>query len=109
MPAGFDPVPNPITVTVTTAGTQIQVVSSETLVRAVTFRPRAGNTGVVYIGDDAVSSANGFELSPGEPFTIKLVAGEPALDLSDWWIDAATNGDIVDVFKLDMEIQRLHA
>lgn len=57
---------------------------------AVFVRALSTNTGNVFVGNDGandVTSANGYELAPGEalPFVVK--------SLKDYFFDAATNGD----------------
>ena len=54
------------------------------------IRGMAGNTGVVYVGNDGagdVAVGNGFELSAGQ--IIYVVAS----NLSELWFDAATSAD----------------
>ena len=76
--------------TVTTAGTAVplgsQAVNAALLVKAL-----AGNTGVVYVGNDGagdVSTTNGFELSAGEVAVFDYVT-----ELGRLMLDAAVNGD----------------
>ena len=76
-------------ITVTTAGTAVQG-SSIVLENGIFIRALAGNTGLVYVGSDGagdVTSANGFELSPGQTILVQ------ARNLNQLWFDAATNGD----------------
>jgi len=73
--------------TITTAGNAAQGPDVQ---GAVFVRALATNTGKVYVGNDGandVTSANGYELSPGEalPFVVR--------SLKDFYFDAATNGD----------------
>ena len=77
-------------ITVTTAGTAVQGATT-VLENGVYIKALAGNTGKVYVGNDGaddVTSANGFELSPGDPPIIIQV-----WNLNELWFDAATNGD----------------
>ena len=76
-------------ITVTTAGTAVQGtdVDSE---NGFFIRALAGNTGVVYVGqdgDDDVASTNGYELSAGDTIFVTVD------NLSYLYFDAATNGD----------------
>ena len=81
------------TVTVTAAGTRVQVVASGNAVSAVNFKARLSNAGPVYIGDSTVSSTNGYRLEPGEEITISF---RQVIDLRRFYIDAANNNDRVD-------------
>ena len=76
-------------ITVTTAGTAVQGTSTPNYT-GFFIRALSGNTGNVYIGNDGagdVTSANGYELAPGDQIYIEVP------NLSDLWFDAATNGD----------------
>ena len=82
-------------ITVTTAGTAVQGPSTGGLQVAV--KAMAGNSGIVYVGNDAagdVTSANGFELSAGEGVVVRK-------NLNALWFDAATNGDKLCWLKLE--------
>ena len=73
-------------ITVAAAGTAVQgpATTGNVAVKALT-----NNAGLVYVGNDGandVTSANGFELAPGEGVVIDK-------SLSVLWFDAATNGD----------------
>ena len=81
------------TVTVTSAGTAVQVVSSGNALAAVTFRARSGNAGAVYVGDSGVSSSAGCELNPGDQVTLRF---RETIDLRRFYIDADNNNDRVD-------------
>jgi hypothetical protein len=90
-------VPDVASITVATAGTEQQVVTSTRMVRKVTFRARASNAGKMYVGDSGVTSGNGYELNAGETKDVELPNDEP-FDLSKFWVDAGTNGDKIDAF-----------
>ena len=49
--------------------------------------------GAVYVGDDAVSSTSGCELSPGDALNLRF---EETIDLRRFYVDAANNNDKVD-------------
>lgn len=72
--------------TVTTAGTRVQLASS-TATKSITVRALAANTGLIYIGTSAVSSANGFQLSKDDSVSVDLD------NLSKLWIDSSVNGE----------------
>lgn len=74
-------------ITVTTAGTAVQ--GPDTVGLAIAIKAMTNNAGLVYVGNDAsgdVTSANGFELAPGEGVVVNK-------SLRALWFDAATNGD----------------
>lgn len=71
--------------TVTTAGTRVQL-QTNTLKVGVIIQALSTNTGLIYVGDSAVSASNGFELQPGQA-TSAGVSNTNAL-----WIDASVNG-----------------
>lgn len=96
------PLFNPIVTTVTTAGTRVQVTSSSILVRQATFRPLVTNSGEVYIGDDGVSSSDGFPISPGDSYTLRPHNG--VLDLAQIYVDADTSGDKVAISVIEDEL-----
>lgn len=73
-------------VTVSTAGTRVQL-GSNTLTVGVIVQALSTNTGLIYLGDSAVSSGNGFELQAGQA-TSAGVSNTNAL-----WVDASVNGD----------------
>ena len=75
-------------ITVTTAGTA--VVGTTVNGKHFVIRALAGNTGVVYLGNDGagdVTSANGHELSAGDSVPIYVA------NLNEVYFDAATSGD----------------
>ena len=74
--------------TVTTAGTQLALSAGQVVNNPVAVKALAGNTGLIYVGDSSVSSANGFELSAGEVIIFDFVG-----DLANVWIDSAVNGE----------------
>jgi hypothetical protein len=70
---------------VTTPGTEVQLASQTC--SSITVKARATNVNTVYVGGSAVTAANGFELSPGEPISMDVSNANAV------WIDAATGGD----------------
>lgn len=82
-------------ITVATAGTAVQGPATGGLLVAV--KALVGNAGNVYIGNDSsadVTSANGFELAPGEGVVVHK-------SLEAFWFDAAIDGDKLSWLKLD--------
>jgi len=77
------------TVTITTAGTRVQLASDISVITNIKFKAPSSNEGLVAIGDSTVSMTKGYELSAGQ--TLEL----PRVELSEVYVDAATNGDKV--------------
>lgn len=84
-------------VTVSTAGTRVRISSSSIAIKAITIQASSGNSGIIYVGDSSVSSSNGIALSAKDSVSITPEAPDFELNLSDYYIDAATNGDSVHV------------
>jgi len=87
--------------TVTTAGTRVALSASRLMVPSFVIRANAANTGVIYIGDVTVTSANGMFLAASEAnnkFGISVNGGKyREFDLSKVYIDASVNGEGVRV------------
>ena len=82
-------------ITIAVAGTAQQGPATGGLFVAV--KALVGNAGNVYLGNDAaadVTSANGFELAPGEGVVLNK-------SLDSLWFDAATSGDKLSWLKLN--------
>ena len=84
------------TKTVSSAGTRVQVTTTPTPVRRIRFQAPPGNSGITYVGISTVSaSVAGIELpASGGNETVDFIEGRPG-DLSEFYCDAATNGDKV--------------
>ena len=91
------------TVTVTTAGTRVQVSTAAAYggkVKAIAFQARPQNTGTYcYVGVSDVAAAVGWTLTKGTTVAamVELDFGEGSLAITDFWVDADTNGDKVEV------------
>lgn len=74
---------------VTTAGTSVQLSTSNTGIHTVILRAKIANTGKIYVGfsQTGVSSSLGLELGPGDAVTITTPR------LSDIWLDCSVNGE----------------
>jgi hypothetical protein len=77
------------------AGTAEQIDSAAPFVTRVTIKADDANVGLIFIGDAAVSSTNGFSLQPGAEQELMDTDG---IDLTQLWVDAANNDDRVDMF-----------
>ena len=76
-------------ITVTTAGTAV-VGTATAKYSGFFIKAMAGNTGIVYVGNDGandVTATNGYELSPGEQIYIEVE------NLASLYFDSASNGD----------------
>lgn len=73
--------------TVTTGGTEEALGSSTALTSGVTVKALHGNTGMVYVGANPVTSSTGFVLDAGESIFIETD------NLADIYIDVDTNGE----------------
>lgn len=71
--------------TVTTAGTRVQLATNTC--KSLTIKAKSTNTGLIYVGNVAVASTNGFQLLAGESVS---------LDISNTnlvYIDSSVNGE----------------
>lgn len=82
-------------VTVSSAGTRVQLTASDIVAYAVVVQANPANTGNIFVGDSTVSSSNGVILEPGDFFVIEPDISEDLdeVNLSDIYLDAATNND----------------
>lgn len=93
-------------VTVATAGTRVPLSATSMLVYGASVQSYRSNTGYQYIGDDTVSSANGYEFAPSDVAEIEPPMGgrEPQqFDLKDVYVDATVNGS---TFRVTAWIRR---
>lgn len=83
---------------VPTAGTAVQISNTPRRILAIVFVAPAGNSGTVYVGNDGaadVSATTGMPLSTGQSITYNFGQFGISVPISDFWVDAATNGDDV--------------
>ena len=77
--------------TVTTAGTDVVLVSAVTFAKWIVIQAQTDNTGVVAVGasgvDATVATGTGASLAAGEKITL------PCENLTDIYIDATVSGD----------------
>lgn len=83
-------------VTVSTAGTAVQMTDVRGEIFAIAALP--SNTGTVYVGSDStnldVASTTGYPLAAGQSVSVACD------NLSEIWVDSATNGDKVAWLRL---------
>jgi len=84
------------TVTVTNAGTRVQVSTTPVWATLVILQADPNNTGQIYVGGSNVSSSNGIVLQPLDGLTITPAQGR-RVDLREIWVDASTNNQSVRV------------
>lgn len=73
--------------TVTTAGTQVALASSQAITHSVKIKALHGNSGWIYIGDSSVSSSNGYVLDAGETLELQIA------NLATVYVDSSVNGE----------------
>lgn len=93
---------------VPTATTRVQANSGTSrLCTTVIIQALTGNTGNCYVGDSTVAAALGLQLAPGASITLNADQDlenedKTYIDLADIWVDAATNGNKVNILVVDV-------
>ena len=91
--------------TVTTAGTQERLTTSNRVAPAVLLQAELTNTGYIYVGDSEVSSTNyGVCLAAGDVYTLsaeELGWGRAQISLKDIWLDNSVSTDGVSCMTLE--------
>lgn len=84
-------------VTVATSGTEqrLSATDKQYVIKVILSVP-AANTGTMYVGDSSVSVNNGIAIIKGTTYEISAPQGE-FLDVKNMYVDAATNGDKINV------------
>lgn len=88
-------------VTVTTAGTRVQITNNLGLAASsIIISASTDNVGKIYVGDNSVTNLNGTELEAGDSIqisgdNIRGIAEE--LFLSDIYIDSETNNNVAKI------------
>ena len=73
--------------TVTTAGTEVTLASSQAIKSGVTIKALSGNTGLIFVGANPVTSTTGLELNAKESVFLEVA------NLTTVYIDSAVNGE----------------
>lgn len=76
-------------VTVTTAGTRVQLSVSSVSIRSVCIKAMTANTGKMYIGDVTVSASNGYEMPNDSSICMEIN------NLNLIYVDSSVNGEKV--------------
>ena len=89
-----------LVVTVTTAGTEVQVSTTDLFVKKLIVRPAAANTGNIFLGNDgagAVGLASGLAMEPADPPLVigdlEIGGKDDYINLKDLWVDSSVNGE----------------
>lgn len=87
--------------TVTTAGTRVQVSTTDLYVSKIIVAGHAANTGHIYLGTVAVSSAVGLQLKVGAaPIAIgdiEIAGKDDMFNLKNMYVDASVSGEKVSI------------
>ena len=88
------------TTDVATAGTQVQISNTRDKVLWIQFRAPSANSGLTYVGRADVSATNGYTLGAAgdvdSVLTLNFGTYGGSIELSNFWVDAATDGDDID-------------
>lgn len=90
-------------ITVAVAGTRVQFTATQIPTTQIVVQADSGNAGAVYIGD--VTVASGIRISLAADKVARIGAEDirgvaEQFVLSDFYVDAATNGDSIHVFYM---------
>ena len=83
-------------VTISAAGTRVQITTVETGAVSVIIQGDADNTGSIFVGDSSVTAASGIEIVANETVEISppgVNGAREGLILSDLYVDADTSGN----------------
>ena len=89
-------------VTVASAGTAVRFTTVPTPIKYLLLDVPSANTGSLYVGDSTVASNNTPSIPKGttREFTFGHDAEEAPGDLSDFYADAGTNGDVINYLAI---------
>lgn len=86
-----------------TAGTAVPLVATPTWATNVVIKGLAANTGAVYVGGSTVSATTGFQLAAAAERAIGPSSAPTIVDLSQIYVDSATNAEGVTVSYLEVQ------
>ena len=90
-----------LNVTVTTAGTRVQVSTTDLFVKKIIVCGHAANTGHIYVGDVTVSSTVGLQLKLShDPVVIgdlEISGKDDTFNLKNMYVDSSVNGEKVSI------------
>jgi hypothetical protein len=84
------------TVNLTSAGSAQQISTTSIRAKSYIFRPRAGNVGLLYIGNSSVDNTVA-PVAQGDAINWKGNQGE-VVDLEEFYFDGGTTNDDLDVW-----------
>jgi len=87
-------------VTVSSAGTRVQVSSSAILAASVCFQGKASNSGKIYVGGSSVAAAAGIEIAAGQAICFEPNPGLDVVDLRDFYLDASASSQVAKILYL---------
>ena len=89
-------------VTVASAGTAVRFTTVPTPIKHLLLEVPSANTGNLYVGDSTVASNNTPVIIKGttRDFTFRHDAEEAPGDLSDFYADAGTSGDVINYLAI---------
>ena len=89
-------------VTVASAGTAVRFTTVPTPIKYLLLDVPSANTGSLYVGASTVASNNTPSITKGttRDFTFRHDAEEAPGDLSDFYADAGTNGDVINYLAI---------
>ena len=89
-------------VTVASAGTAVRFTTVPTPIKYLLLEVPSANTGSLYVGDSTVASNNAPSITKGttRDFTFRHDAEEAPGDLSDFYADAGTSGDVINYLAI---------
>ena len=84
-------------VDIPSAGDAVQLLNSRDKIAWIKIKSLAANSGIVYVGDSAVSATNGYELDPGGGIDgeVEIDFRPDTIKASNIYVDAASSGDDV--------------
>ncbi len=78
--------------TVSTAGTAVQLTSTDYRASGITIKGARANTNAIYVGDSTIDNSSG-KVFPDQSLTFSF---NPSHDISAIYVDADTNGNKVE-------------
>jgi hypothetical protein len=78
-----------------TAGVRVPLSATKKLVKKLKIKALAANTGIIYLGDVAVASTNGYQLAAGAEISLVdlFYKDGDTVDLNKVYIDSSVNAE----------------
>lgn len=84
-------------INLTSAGTRQALSATDAYCQSVAIKAFAANTGVIYIGDVAVTTTNGFPVPKGDTFILNAQDNLTPINLKNIYFDGGTTNDDINV------------